>query len=142
MDEVQAQGAPAAEVRDSKGRVGTAAVELRYRRIRVLPPIGKQKRYPALVLTISQAQERVAPTDRPAIDGKLITDLAVTSREAVIEKLRWYALRWKIQMVLSVLKRRWGESLSARRDDTQRAQALLRGLVYNLNRLVRLGLPA
>jgi len=37
---------------------------------------------------------------------------------------------------MSVVKRRWGESLSARRDHTRRAQALLRGLVHNLNRLV------
>jgi hypothetical protein len=39
---------------------------------------------------------------------------------------------------MSVVKRRWGEALSARLDDTQRTQALLRGVVYNLNRLVRL----
>ena len=38
---------------------------------------------------------------------------------------------------MSVAKRRWGEALSARLDDTQEAQALLRGLVYNLNRLVK-----
>ena len=36
---------------------------------------------------------------------------------------------------MSVAKRRWGESLSARLDHTQRAQALLEGLVYNLNGL-------
>ena len=39
---------------------------------------------------------------------------------------------------MSVAKRRWGEALSARLDETQAAQALLRGVVYNLNRLVRL----
>jgi hypothetical protein len=43
---------------------------------------------------------------------------------------------------MSVVERRWGEALSARLDDTQRAQALLGGVVYNLNRLIRLGLPA
>jgi hypothetical protein len=39
---------------------------------------------------------------------------------------------------MSVAKRRWGEALSARLDARQEAEALLRGLVYNLNRLVRL----
>jgi hypothetical protein len=39
---------------------------------------------------------------------------------------------------MSVAKRRWDEALSARLDATQEAQALLRGVVYNLNRLVRL----
>lgn len=53
-----------------------------------------------------------------------------------------YRQRWKAETVMSVVKRRWGESLSARRDETQRAQALLRGLVDNLNCLVRLGLAA
>jgi hypothetical protein len=47
-----------------------------------------------------------------------------------------------IETVMSVAKRRWGEGLSARLDETQRAQALLRGVVYNLNRLISLDCPA
>jgi Transposase DDE domain len=50
-----------------------------------------------------------------------------------------YRQRWKAETVMSVAKRRWGEALSARLDVTQEARALLRGVVYNLNRLVRLG---
>ena len=88
MDEVEVQGVHRVEVRDHKGHVGTAALELRYRRIRVLPPIGKQKRYPSLELTLIQATERDGPADRPAIDWKLITDLPVTTCEEAIEKLR------------------------------------------------------
>ena len=84
--------------------IETAVVELRYRSIRVLPPIGKQKRYPALTLTVLHAQERNEPTDRPKIDWKLITDLPVASHEAAVEKLRWYALRWKIETFHKVLK--------------------------------------
>jgi hypothetical protein len=38
------------------------------------------------------------------IDWKLITDLPVQSREAAIEKLRWYALRWKIEVFHKILK--------------------------------------
>lgn len=52
---------------------------------------------------------------------------------------REYGQRWKAETLMSVLKRRWGESLSARRDVMQRTQGLLRGLVYNLHRLVQLG---
>jgi Transposase DNA-binding len=104
MQEVQVQGVHAVEARDGKGRTGTAAVELRYRRVRVLPPIGKQKRYPALVLTIIRAREQGAPVDRPAIGWRLITDLPVTSREAAIEKLRWYALRRKIEVFHKIAK--------------------------------------
>ena len=43
---------------------------------------------------------------------------------------------------MSVVKRRHGEALTAKLDPTQCAQALLRGLTYNLQRFVRLGTPA
>ena len=42
--------------------------------------------------------------DRPAIDWKLITDLPVPSHGAAVEKLRWYALRWKIEVFHKILK--------------------------------------
>jgi hypothetical protein len=104
MAETAVAGQHPVEICDSKGRLETAIVELRYRSIRVLPPIGKQKRYPALTLTVLYVQERNEPADRPKIDWKLITDLPVTSREAAVEKLRWYALRWKIETFHKVLK--------------------------------------
>jgi hypothetical protein len=77
---------------------------LKYRRIRVLPPIGKQKRYPPLELTVIHAQERDAPRSSEAIDWKLITDLRVSSRTEAIEKLNWYALRWKIEVFHKIMK--------------------------------------
>jgi len=104
MGEVPVRGVHEVEVRDDKGRIGSASVELRYQRVHVLPPIGKQKRYPALTLTVIHAKERAAPADRPAIDWRLITDLPVLTCEAAVEKLRWYALRWKIEVFHKVLK--------------------------------------
>jgi hypothetical protein len=56
------------------------------------------------VLTLIQVTERDGPADRPAIDWKLITDLPVTNGEEAIEKLRWYALRWKIEVFHKILK--------------------------------------
>ena len=79
-------------------------LELRYLRIQVLPPIGKQKRSPALNLTVLYARERDKPTSRARIDWKLITDLPVDSPEAAIEKLNWYATRWKIETFHKILK--------------------------------------
>jgi hypothetical protein len=49
--------------------------------------------------------------------------------------------RWNAETVMSVVKRRCGEALTARLDETQRAQALLRGVAYSGQRLVRLGAP-
>lgn len=52
---------------------------------------------------------------------------------------RAYGQRWKAETVMSVTKRRWGDALSARLAATQCSQTLIRGVVYNLNRLVTLG---
>jgi len=104
MAEVEVSGLHPVEVRDSRGNLDTAAVAVKYRRIRVLPPVGKQKRYPALSLTVLHAQEREEPLHRPRVDWKLITDLPVASHAEAIEKLCWYALRWKIEVFHKILK--------------------------------------
>jgi hypothetical protein len=104
MAEVAVKGLHRIEVRDSKGDTDEATLEIRYRKIQVLPPIGKQKRYPALTLTVIHAEERGTPRNRKKIDWRLITDLPVQSRKDAIEKLEWYALRWKIEVFHKILK--------------------------------------
>jgi len=104
MDEVAVKGLHRIEVRDRNGDPDEAVLEIRYRKIRVLPPIGKQNRYPALTLTVIHAEERGTPKNRKRIEWKLITDLPVGSRTDVIEKLEWYALRWKIEVFHKILK--------------------------------------
>ena len=104
MDEKTVKGLHRIEVRDSKGDLDEAVLEIKYRRIRVLPPIGKHKRYPALSLTVIHAEERGSPTHRKKIHWKLITDLPVQSRKDAIEKLQWYAMRWKIEVFHKILK--------------------------------------
>jgi hypothetical protein len=104
MDEVAVKGLHRIDVRDSNGDPDQAVLEIRYRKIRVLPPIGKQKSYPALTLTVIHAEERGTPKNRKKIDWKLITDLPVGSRTDAIEKLEWYALRWKIEVFHKILK--------------------------------------
>jgi hypothetical protein len=104
MGEAAVKGLHRVEVRDGNGDLDEAVLKIRYRRIRVLPPIGKQKRYPALTLTVLHAEERGTPKNRKKIDWKLITDLPVQSRKDAIEKLDWYALRWKIEVFHKILK--------------------------------------
>lgn len=48
--------------------------------------IGKQKRYPALSLTVIHAEERGTPKNRKKIDWKLITDLPVGSRTPAAQR--------------------------------------------------------
>jgi hypothetical protein len=104
MHEVETKGLHRIEVRDNNGDLAEAVLELKYRRVHVLPPIGKQKRYPALTLTVIHAEERETPKNRKKIEWKLITDLPVQSRKDAIEKLEWYAMRWKIEVFHKILK--------------------------------------
>ncbi|UPJ84986.1 hypothetical protein IVB16_41595 (plasmid) [Bradyrhizobium sp. 183] len=62
------------DVRNEKGETTKAALEIKFKRIAVLPPIGKQKRYSTLDLTIIHATERGAPKGRKPIEWKLITE--------------------------------------------------------------------
>ncbi len=104
MSTVEPCGVHTVEVQSAKGAIETAEVELKYHRLRVLPPIGKQKRYPALTLTVLHARERDEPVGRPRIEWKLMTDLPVESHAQAVEKLQWYALRWKIEVFHLILK--------------------------------------
>jgi hypothetical protein len=104
MAEVRCKGLHRVEVQDRHGEVSEAVLELRFRRIRVLPPIGKQNQYPPLHLTVLHATERGKPRGRDPINWKLITDLPIASRAEAIEKLHWYALRWRIETFHKILK--------------------------------------
>jgi len=92
------------EVRDAKGTVSKATVRVKYHRLRVHPPIGKQKEYPPLMLTVIYAQEASTPRGRQKIDWKLITNLPVRCRKDAVEKLAWYAMRWRIETFHKILK--------------------------------------
>lgn len=92
------------QLTDKKGVTTLVDLEMRYRRIKILPPIGKQKRYSALTLTVIYAEERNPPADREPIVWKLLTDLPVTNRDEAIEKLDWYSQRWKIETFHKIIK--------------------------------------
>ena len=104
MAEVAVKGLHQVEFRDKKGKLCHAVLELRYRHIRVRPPTAKQKHYPDLELTVLYARERNVPKGRKPLDWKLITNMPVRSRQQAIEKLDWYAMRWKIETFHKVLK--------------------------------------
>lgn len=115
MQEVRCRGLHRVGALDRKGNTSEAILELKFRRVRILPPIGKQSRYPNLELTVLHATERGKPRGRDPIVWKLITDLAVTSRDCAIEKLHWYAMRWKIATFHKIMKSGWRAEQSKRR---------------------------
>lgn len=104
MAEVRVQTTHRVEVRDRHGRPSEAVLELRYRRVRLLPPVAKQKQYQPVEVTAIYAQERGTPKNRDRIEWKLLTDLPIDTAAEAIEKLGWYALRWKIEVFHKILK--------------------------------------
>jgi hypothetical protein len=51
-----------------------------------------------MTLTVIHAEERGDPDGREKIDWKSITDFPVQSTGDVVEKLDWYAMRWRINV--------------------------------------------
>jgi hypothetical protein len=87
--QVRVKGLHRVCVKDRTGNWSEAVLRSKYRRWRVLPPLGKQKQYPALTLTVSYAPEQGAPAGRDRIAGKRITNLPLRSRSEAVEKLGW-----------------------------------------------------
>jgi hypothetical protein len=104
MEQVKVKGLHRVEIRDAKGRPMTVTLELRYQRMTVLSPIGKQSRYLVLQLTVIHGRERDAAPERPRVEWKLLTILPVQSRTEAIQKFDWYAMRWRIETFHKILK--------------------------------------
>lgn len=98
------QGTHEIEVFDAQRQTVPVTLQLRYSQMTVHPPIGKHTKYPPLSLTVIHAWEHGQPRGRKPISWKLLTDLPVESLESAIEKLDWYAQRWKIETFHKVLK--------------------------------------
>jgi Transposase DNA-binding/Transposase DDE domain len=104
MDKIEIKGFHSLKVRNKNGEENDVTLSIKYHYMKILPPIGKSKKYPALWVTIIHATEHMAPSDRDAINWKLITSLPIHSLEDAIEKLQWYAQRWKIETFHKILK--------------------------------------
>lgn len=98
------QGTHVIEVLDAKRQPVEVELQLRYSQMTVHPPIGKHKKYAPLSLTVIHAWERGKPKGRKPVCWKLLTDLPVEDLESAIEKVDWYAQRWKIETFHKVLK--------------------------------------
>ena len=104
MDYVPIKGTYKFDTATKAGQLEQITLDIKYKKIKVQPPIGKQKSYPSITLTVIHAQEHKAPKNRDRICWKLITDLTVNTKAQAIEKLRWYSLRWKIEVFHKILK--------------------------------------
>ena len=97
MAQVQASGTHEVRFRDAQGKEHCAVLSVRHATMTVCPPIGKQRKYRHQELQIIHAEELHPPEDRAPLFWKLITNLPVGSHAEAVNKLEWYALRWKIE---------------------------------------------
>lgn len=104
MQDARVKGFHGVTLHDKNNKAIYAKLEIKYRWLTVLPPIGKQKCYPPLMLTVLHATEVDPHAHRKKLESKLITDLPVHTRKEAIEKLDWYAMRWKIELFHKILK--------------------------------------
>lgn len=84
-----------------KERIATLAI--RFTPVTLLPPTGKAAQGP-IPLWAVEAHELHPPRRAEPIHWRLLTTLPVTSFEHAVEKVRWYALRWRIEEFHRVLK--------------------------------------
>jgi hypothetical protein len=104
MKKAPVKGRHRIQSRNKLGESYEADLDIKYERLQVLPPVGKSKDYSDLTLTVIHALERETPRGRDKIAWKLITNLPVKSLQGAIEKLNWYAMRWKIEVFHKILK--------------------------------------
>ena len=104
MKATRVKGTHRLQLKTREGEASEAVLKIKYRRIQVLPPIGKKDRYPQLALSVIYAKESGKPKGRDPVEWKLITDLPVDSLSEAIKKLAWYSLRWKIEVFHKILK--------------------------------------
>jgi hypothetical protein len=104
MKKAPVRGRHRIQARNKLGESYEAELDIKFEQMQVLPPEGKWKDYTDLTLTVIHATERGTPRGREKIVWKLITNLPVKSLKQAIEKLIWYAMRWKIEVFHKILK--------------------------------------
>jgi hypothetical protein len=72
MDETLVKGLHRIEVRDARGEPDQAVLQIKYCRVRILPPIGKSRDYPAQTLWVIHAEEATEPKGRTKIIPSLV----------------------------------------------------------------------
>jgi hypothetical protein len=83
------------------GRLATLAI--RFAPVTLRPPCLKEAQ-PPLTLWAVEARETRPPKGATPICWRLLTTLPVESVAAAVEKVRWYAQRWQIEVLHKVLK--------------------------------------
>ena len=120
----------------------TAELDLRYRVVDVAKPVGKSSTARSVRVWAIAATERETHTGEvEPIEWLLLTTLPVENPEAAIEKVKWYMLRWLIEVYHRTLKSgcRIEQRQSTTADSLKAALAIDVVVAWRVMSLVKLG---
>ena len=106
MEDAKRRGIHRISYRDKDGGEIRVNLEVRFEKLTIKRSFGpKTKIYPDTEVNVIFAREVGEPKgSRERIDWRLMTSLPVTTLSDTIEKLEWYALRWRIEVFFKILK--------------------------------------
>ncbi len=81
-----------------------ATVELRFVAFTLNPPKRLSAKLPDLAMYAIYVREKDPPAGVPPLEWMLLTNLKIENFDQAYEKVRWYCLRWRIEMYHKVLK--------------------------------------
>jgi hypothetical protein len=81
-----------------------ATLEIRFAKVVLKPPCKKPKLAPVEVWAVYAREVGFSPEVKEPVDWMLATTVPVTNFEEAIERVRWYALRWGIEVFHRVIK--------------------------------------
>ncbi len=97
------------QTKHSKGRTARKAqMGIKFGEFRMNPPRNNPKHkteiLPDIQLFAIHTLEKHPPTGEDPIEWMLLSNQPVTTLEEACERIRWYSLRWRIEMYFKVLK--------------------------------------
>ena len=97
------------KTRHCKGRIArTSQMEVRFGNFKMNPPRNNPKHkmevLPNIQMYAIHVLEKHPPEGEDAVEWMLLTNQPVTTFDDACERIRWYSLRWRIEMYFKVLK--------------------------------------
>lgn len=89
--------------RQGNRKARTAQLEIRFAQVSLKAPRAQRDKLPLTIWAVL-ANERDAPAEVKPLEWMLLTTIAVITAEQALEKLKWYAQRWGIEVFHRTLK--------------------------------------
>lgn len=81
-------------------------LNVRFTKIKVSPPTGKEKKYSTVTAYYIEAKENMKQGSRKKtkIEWKLLTNMEVSNINQAYQMIEWYKMRWNIETYFKILK--------------------------------------